>query len=69
MVLCTMGIRAGSGGALRRIVARDGTTWVTMVVAYIPTTAAAALGSMCGVCRPLKFIMASTSAVSRPLKY
>ena len=47
MVLYTMRLRTGTGGALRHIMARDGTTWVTMVVAYIPATTTATLGSMC----------------------
>ena len=56
MVLCTMRIRAGSGGVLRRIMARDGTTCITMVVVYIPATAAATMGAMCAVSRLHKLI-------------
>ena len=56
MVRCTMRLRTGAGGALLPIVVRDGTTWFTMVVAYIPAATAAALGSTCGVCRLHKLI-------------
>ena len=67
MVRCAMSLGTGSGGAVLRIVVRGGTTCITMVVAYIPTTAASAsLGTTCGVSRPPS--MASTSAVSRPPK-
>ena len=53
MVRCTVRIRAGSGGALQHIMLRNGTVCVTMVVAYIPATTAANMGTMCGVCSPL----------------
>ena len=45
MVLCTMRICTATGGALKRAMVRYGTTWITMVVAYIPATASAAMGS------------------------
>ncbi|MBR3252733.1 hypothetical protein IKF84_01535 [Candidatus Saccharibacteria bacterium] len=45
-----MSLRTGTGGAVLRIMVRFGTTWLTMVVAYIPaTSAAASMGSTCGV--------------------
>ena len=56
MVLCTLRIRTGSGGALRHIMVLCVTACITMVVAYIPAATAAALGSMCGVSRLLKHI-------------
>ena len=56
MVLYTMRLRTGSGGALRHILARVGTTCITMVVAYIPAATAATLGSMCAVSRLHKLI-------------
>ena len=59
MVCCTVSLRAGSGGVVLRIVIRDGTTWVT-IVASIPATTAATLGTTCGVFRPPS--MVSTSA-------
>ena len=45
MVRCTVSLRTGSGGAVLRIVVRGGTTCFTIVVAYIPTTAAATMAS------------------------
>ena len=56
MVRCTMSLSAGSGGAVLRIMVRDGTAWVTMVVAYMPTAAAATVGSTLDVSRLLKHI-------------
>ena len=50
----------GSGGAILRIMMRYGTSCVTMVVALIPATAAAAMGSTSAVSRPPS--MASTFA-------
>ena len=60
MVRCTLSLRTGSGGAVLCLMVRNGTTWLTMVVAYIPTTPAATMGSTCGAFRPPS--MASTSA-------
>ena len=49
-----MSLRTGSGGALRYIMLRNGVVCITIVVAYIPATAAAAMGAMCAVSRPPK---------------
>ena len=54
VVLCTMRLRTGTGGALRRTLVRYGTAWITMVVAYIPATTAATMGAMCGVSQHLE---------------
>ena len=51
-----MSLRTGSGGGVRPIMVLDSTTWITMIVAYIPATAPAPMGSMCGVSRLLKHI-------------
>ena len=48
MVRWTLRLSTGTGGGVRCIMVLDGTTWVTMVVAYIPTSTAAAVGTMCG---------------------
>ena len=56
MVLCTLGIRTESGGALRRIMVLSVTTCFTKVVAYIPAATAAAMGTPCGASRLLKHI-------------
>ena len=48
MILYMMRLRAGAGGAVLRIMVRYGTACITMVVAYIPATTAATVGSMCG---------------------
>ena len=55
-----MSLRAGTGGAVLCIMVRRGTSWFTMVVAYIPMATTASRGSTCGVFRPPS--MASTSA-------
>ena len=65
MVRRTMRLRTGSGGAVLRIMVRLGTSCFTMVVAYIPTTAPAAMGAIFAVSRLHKLTMISTSAVSR----
>ena len=54
IVYLPMNLRTGTGGVVRRIVVRDGTSCITIIVAYIPVPGIAA--------------MASTSAVSRPPK-
>ena len=47
MALCIMRLRAGTGGVVLRIMVRNGTSCITMVVAYLPATVAAAMGTMC----------------------
>ncbi|MBQ3440709.1 hypothetical protein IJG27_00110 [Candidatus Saccharibacteria bacterium] len=42
-----MGLRSGAGGGVRPMVVLGGTACFTMVVAYIPATTPAAVGSMC----------------------
>ena len=44
-----MSLRAGTGGAVLRMMVRIGTTCVTMVVAYLPATTAATMGSTSAV--------------------
>ena len=55
MVRWRLRLRAGSGGGVRPIMVLSGTSWVIMV-AYIPPTIAAAVGSMYAVSRLHKLI-------------
>ena len=47
MVRWTVSLRAGTGGAVLRLMVRNGTSCITMVVAYLPATSTATLGSTC----------------------
>ena len=56
MVRWAVRLHSDSGGGMRPIMVQCGTTYVTMVVAYIPTTTPATVGTTCGVSRLLKHI-------------
>ena len=48
MVRWEVRLRMGAGGGVKQIVVLDGATYFTLVVAYIPTSTAAAMGAMSG---------------------